>query len=184
MFGQPSEKKSRHDFASGIRLNGPDTQSQLHATVNAAVRAGVSIWAIDARGLVADAPLGDASKGSAGGIGMYSGSSALAMTGNFQRSQDTLYAIANDTGGKALLDNNDLSAGIVQAQKAVSSYYIVGYYTSNQNLDGKFRRVKITLNGGLTASLDFRQGYFAGKTFNKFTVCGKESQLEDALMLG
>ena len=98
--------------------------------------------------------------------------------------QDTLWALAGDTGGKALLDNNDLAAGIVQAQKAVSSYYIIGYYTSNQNLDGKFRRIKITLNNGLSASVDFRQGYFAGKTFNKFTVADKERQLEDALMLG
>jgi VWFA-related protein len=184
MLGQLSEKKSLLYFASGIRLNGTDNQSQLHATVNAAIRAGVSIWAIDARGLVADAPLGNASQGSPGGIGMYNGASAMAMTGNFQRSQDTLYALAGDTGGKASLDNNDLSAGIVQAQKAVSSYYILGYYTSNQNLDGKFRRVKITLNNGLNASIDFRQGYFAGKTFNKFTTADKERQLEDALMLG
>jgi VWFA-related protein len=184
MLGQLSEKKSLLYFASGIRLNGMDNQAQLHATVNAAIRAGVSIWAIDARGLVANAPMGDATRGSPGGNGMYSGTSSLAYTGNFQASQDTLYAVAADTGGKALLDNNDLSAGIVQAQKAVSSYYILGYYTSNQTLDGKFRRIKITLNNGLTASVDFRQGYFAGKTFNKFTLADKERQLEDALMLG
>ena len=51
-------------------------------------------------------------------------------------------------------------------------------------MDGKFRRIKITLNNGLSASLDFRQGYFAGKTFGKFTTAEKERQLEDALMLG
>jgi VWFA-related protein len=184
MLGQLSEKKSLLYFASGIRLNGMDNQAQLHATVNAAIRAGVSFWPIDARGLVASAPLGDATQGSPGGRGMYSGTSSLAFTGNFQASQDTLWALAGDTGGKALLDNNDLAAGIVQAQKAVSSYYIIGYYTSNQNLDGKFRRIKITLNGGLSASVDFRQGYFAGKTFSKFTLADKERQLEDALMLG
>lgn len=184
MLGQLSEKKSLLYFASGLRLNGMDNQAQLHAAVNAAIRAGVSFWPIDARGLVASAPLGDANRGSPGGTGMYSGTSSLAFTGNFQASQDTLWALAGDTGGKALLDNNDLSAGIVQAQKAVSSYYIVGYYTSNQTLDGKFRRIKITLNNGLSASVDFRQGYFAGKTFNKFTVADKERQLEDALMLG
>ena len=184
MLGQLSEKKSLLYFASGIRLNGMDNQAQLHATVNAAIRAGVSFWPIDARGLVANAPLGDATQGSPGGRGMYSGASAMAYASNFQASQDTLWALAGDTGGKALLDNNDLAAGIVQAQKAVSSYYIVGYYTSNQNLDGKFRRVKITLNGGLSATLDFRQGYFAGKTFARFTLADKERQLEDALMFG
>ncbi len=184
MLGQLSEKKSLIYFASGIHLNGMDNQAQLHATTNAAIRAGVSFWPIDARGLVASAPLGDATRGSPGGTGMYSGTSALAFANNFQTSQDTLWALAGDTGGKALLDNNDLSAGLVQAQKAVSSYYIIGYYTSNQNLDGKFRRIKITLNGGLSASIDFRQGYFAGKTFNKFTLADKDRQLEDALMLG
>jgi VWFA-related protein len=184
MLGQLSEKKQLLYFASGLRLNGMDNQAQLHATVNAAIRAGVSIWAIDARGLVANGPMGDATRGSPGGTGMYSGTSSLALTGNFQASQDTLWALAGDTGGKALLDNNDLAAGIVQAQKAVSSYYIIGYYTTNQTLDGKFRRIKITVNNGLSANVDFRHGYFAGKTFNKFTLADKERQLEDALMLG
>src|ERR1700728_325948 len=74
--------------------------------------------------------------------------------------------------------------GIVQAQKSVSSYYILGYYATNAALDGKFRRIKISLNNGLSANLDYRQGYFAGKMFAKFTAADKERQLEDALMLG
>ncbi len=184
MLGQLSEKKSVLYFASGLHLNGVDNQAQLHATVNAAIRAGVSFWPIDARGLVASAPLGDATQASPGGKGMYTGGAALAFTSNFQQSQDTLYALASDTGGKALLDNNDLAMGIVQAEKSVSSYYIIGYYATNTALDGKFRRIKISLTNGLAASLDYRQGYFAGKTFGKFTVAEKERQLEDALMLG
>jgi VWFA-related protein len=182
MLGRLNEKKSLIYFASGLRLNGVDNQAQLHATINTAIRSGVSFWPIDARGLVAQAPLGDATKGSARGIGMYSGASALAIITNFQRSQDTLYSLATDTGGKALLDYNDLAAGIVQAQKAVPSYYILGYYTSNAALDGKMRRIKISLN--VAANLDYRQAYYAGKQFNKFTTADKERQLEDALMLG
>jgi VWFA-related protein len=184
MLGHLNEKKSLIYFASGLRLNGVDNQAQLHSTINAAIRAGVSLYPIDARGLVAQAPLGDATKGSPGGLAMYTGASAMATMSNFQRSQDTLWALAADTGGKALLDYNDLTAGIVQAQKAISSYYILGYYTSNQALNGKFRKIKISLNGGLSASLDYRQGYFAGKVFAKFTAVDKERQLEDALMLG
>ena len=184
MLGTLSEKKALVYFASGLRLNGVDNQAQLHATINAAIRAGVSFWPIDARGLVAQAPLGDATRGSAGGIAMYNGAAASAITDSFNRSQDTLWALAADTGGKALLDYNDLTKGMVQAQQAISSYYIIGYYTSNANLDGKFRRIKIALNNGLSASLDFRQGYFAGKQFGKFTTAEKERQLEDALLLG
>jgi VWFA-related protein len=183
LLGQLSEKKSLVYFASGLRLNGLDNQAQLHATINAAIRAGVSFWPIDARGLMAQAPLGDATQGSPGNIGMYSGAAALANTANFQQSQDTLYALATDTGGKALLDNNDLTKGIAQAEHAISSYYILGYYTTNTDLDGKFRRIKIALTANLSANLDYRQGYFAGKRFSKFTAADKERQLEDALML-
>jgi VWFA-related protein len=183
MLGRLSEKKSLVYFASGLRLNGLNNQAQLHATINAAIRAGVSFWPIDARGLVAEAPLGDATRGSPGNIGMYSGAAALANTTNFQQSQDTLYALASDTGGKTLLDYNDLTKGIAQAEHAISSYYIIGYYTSNTAQDGKFRRIKISLNTDMAAKLDYRQGYFAGKQFSKFTGADKERQLEDALML-
>jgi len=183
MLGQLSERKSLIYFASGLRLNGLNNQAQLHATVNAAIRAGVSFWAIDARGLVAEAPLGDATRGSPGNIGMYSGTAALAVATNFQQSQDTLYALAGDTGGKALLDSNDLVRGILQAEQSVSSYYVIGYYTSNAAQDGKFRRIKIALNGDLQANLDYRQGYYADKQFTKFSAADKERQLEDALLL-
>jgi VWFA-related protein len=185
MLGHLSERKQLLYFASGLHLNGLDNQAQLHATVNAAVRAGVQFWTIDARGLVAFAPLGLPTAGTPGGQGMYSGSSSIAFTGGFQASQDTMYTLAGDTGGKALLDNNDLSVGIVNAQKAVSSYYIIGYYASNQNLDGKFRKVKIMLNNGLAANIgQGRQGYYAGKVFAKFTTADKDRQLEEAMMLG
>jgi len=183
MLGQLNEKKSLIYFASGLRLNGVDNQAQLHATIDAAIRAGVSFWPIDARGLVAEAPLGDATRGSQGNAAMYNGTAALAVQSNFQQSQDTLFALASDTGGKALFDNNDLTRGIVQAQQAVSDYYILGYYTTNTSLDGRFRRIKVTLNNNETAKLEFRQGYYAGKEFSKFTAVDKERQLEDALML-
>jgi VWFA-related protein len=183
MLGRMNEKKSLIYFASGMRLNGIDNQAQLHATVDAAVRAGVSFWPVDARGLVAQAPLGDATQGSPGNAGMYSGTAAQAVTDNFQQSQDTMYALGGDTGGKALFDNNDLTRGIVQAQRSISDYYIVGYYTTNTAQNGRFRRVKITVNSAPDASLEYRRGYYANKVFSKFTAVDKERQLEDALML-
>ncbi len=183
MLGTLNEKKVLIYFASGLRLNGVDNQAQFQATTNAAIRANVSFYPIDARGLVAQAPMGDATQGSPGGIGMYSGRSALAAAANFQRSQDTLYALAADTGGKALLDNNDLAAGVVEAQRSISSYYIIGYYSANAALDGRFRRIRITYSDP-AAKLAYRQGYYAGKLFSKFTSADKERQLQDALMLG
>jgi VWFA-related protein len=183
-LGRLNEKKELIYFASGLNLNGLDNQAQLHATEDAALRAGVSFWPIDARGLVAYGAMGDATQGSPGSQAMYSGSSANSFGSRFQRSQDTLYALAGDTGGKALLDNNDLTRGIVNAQKSVSDYYILGYYTSNTKLDGKFRKVKVSVDQPQEAKLDFSQGYFAGKEWGKFNTVDKERQLEDALMQG
>lgn len=183
MLKSLNEKKAFIYFASGLRLNGIDNQAQLRAMTNAAIRANVSIWSIDARGLVATAPLGDATHGSPGGVAMYSGASALAAATNFQSTQDTLYAIAADTGGKALLDFNDLGQGIVQAQKALGSYYVIGYYTTNTTPDGKFRKVDISLKE-IQGKLDYKHGYYADKVFGKFTAADKERQLEDALMMG
>ncbi len=186
MLSVLNEKKSLIYFASGLSLNGVDNQAQLRATLNAARRANVSFYPIDARGLVALAPMGDASRRSPGGIGMYTGAAAMATMRGFQRSQDALYTLAADTGGKALLDYNDLSLGIVRAQQANSSYYILGYYPTNTTKDGKLRRVKITLKNPISsgASLSYREAYYAEKEFSKFTASDKERQLEEALMLG
>lgn len=183
MLGHLNEKKSLIYFASGLTLNRLNNQAQLQATIDDAIRANVSFWPIDSRGLIAQAPLGDATKGSPGNIAMYSGASALAVTSNVQQSQDTLYALATDTGGKAFVDSNDLTRGISEAQRSVSNYYILGYYTSNAAKDGKFRRVSVVLKDNASADLDYRHGYYASKTFGKFTAADKERQLEDALML-
>lgn len=183
MLAGMNEKKSLIYFAGGMTLHGVDNQAQLHATVDAAVRAGISFWPVDARGLVATAPLGDATQGSQGNQGMYTSAAAQQLTSDFQQSQDTMYSLAADTGGKALFDSNDLTRGIVQAQHAVTDYYIVGYYTSNTAQNGRFRRIKMRLNN-TEASLDYRQGYYAIKEFAHFTEVDKERQLEDALALG
>jgi VWFA-related protein len=178
-----NEKKEMIYFASGMMLNGMDNQAQLHATEQAALKAGVAIWAVDARGLVANNF--SASQGSAGGSSMYTGGVGRSMTSRMQVSQDTMYALAGDTGGKALLDNNDLSQGIVNAQKSVTNYYIIGYTSTDLALNGKFRKIKVTVNPPtMDASLDYRQGYFAGKQWGQFTGADKDRQLEDALMLG
>ena len=184
MLGSLNEKKVLIYFSSGLQLSGIDNQAQFQATTNAAVRANTTFFTIDARGLVALSPMGDATRGSPGGAAMYSGGAAMATTTRFQASQDTMYALATDTGGKALLDNNDLSEGVVQAEASVSNYYLIGYNTTNSKLDGKMRRIKISLKEDPTAKLDYRQVYYAGKTWEKFTTSDKDRQLQDALMMG
>jgi VWFA-related protein len=188
MLGSLNEKKSLVYFASGMQRNGTDNQAQLQSTINAAIRSNVSFYPIDARGLQASAPLGDATKASQGGSGMYTGAAAKQGQANFQNQQETLYTLAADTGGKALLDNNDLSMGLVQAQKDMSSYYILGYMTTNDKLDGKFRSVRISLKDkdlqSRLSKFDYRKGYYAGKNFKQFTSTDKERQLAEALLMG
>src|SRR5262249_40000397 len=79
MLRSLNQQKSLVYFASGLRLNGSDNQAQLRATVNAAIRANVAFFPVDARGLVATAPLGDANRPSPGGVGMFSGTTAMAL---------------------------------------------------------------------------------------------------------
>lgn len=184
MLASLPEKKALVYFASGMSRTGIDNQAQLRATINAAIRSNVAFYPVDARGLVASAPIGDATKGLPGGRAMYSGSSQRTQLSNLQNQQETLDTLASDTGGKALLDNNDLSLGIVEAQKAISSYYILGYYSSNTALDGRYRRIKVTIARRLSAKLDYRSGYFAAKEFKNFTSSDRERQLQEALMLG
>jgi len=185
MLGSLPEKKALVYFASGMtRDSSGNNQAQLTATVNAAIKANVSFYPIDARGLVASAPLGDATKGSSSSQGVFTGSSQRSAQSTFQGQQETLTTLAGDTGGKALLDDNDLSNGIVQAQKDISSYYILGYYSTNTALDGHYRKIDLKIKKDLSAKLEYRHGYFAGKEFKKFDSEDKERQLSEALMLG
>jgi len=185
MLGNLAEKKALVYFSSGMSLSGTDNQAQLRATINAAIRGNVAFYPVDSRGLVATAPLGDATQASQGGQGMYSGSSMRTAQAAFQGQQESLFTLASDTGGKALLDQNDLALGIVQAQKDLASYYILGYYSTNTALDGHFRRIQVKLaRANTSAKLDYRSGYFASKEFKQFTSSDKERQLQEALLLG
>src|SRR5580692_3788905 len=172
------EKKALVYFSSGIGKTGVENQSQIKATVNAAVRANVSFYPIDARGLVATPPGGDASQASPRGTGIISGTKQQSLRSAFNDTQETLVTVAADTGGKAMLDTNDLTMGIRQAQEDINSYYILGYYSKNSAEDGKFRRIDVKLvNKETSAKLDFRKGYYAQKTWQKFNVNDKERQL-------
>jgi VWFA-related protein len=183
------EKKALIYFSSGVSRTGVENESQLRATSNAAVRANLSFYPVDARGLNAEPPGGGVQTAAMPrGNALFSGSQQNQQRSRQLGSQETLTALADDTGGKALLDTNDLEAGITQAQRALRSYYVLGYYASDDRRDGRFRRVQVRLSdearARTRASLDYRQGYFAEKDFKAFTSSDKERQLQDALLLG
>lgn len=184
MLSSLPEKKALVYFSSGIGKTGIENLSQLRSTVNAAVRSNVAFYPVDARGLMALPPGGDAMRAAPKGTGLFTGQTQFKLADTFHTQQQTLYTLAADTGGRASLDSNDLSLGIAQAQRDIRSYYILGYYSTNSAEDGRFRRTQVKLAGHPEARLDYRAGYFARKQFRKFTGTDKERQLEDALMLG
>ncbi len=178
------EKKALIYFSAGVGKTGVENQSQLLATINAAVRSNVAFYPVDARGLAALPPGGDASKAAQRGNGMFNGYAVGKARDQFNSQQETLTTLAADTGGKAFLDSNDLSTGIVQAQKDVQSYYILGYYSTNYAEDGRFRRFTVKIAGQTQAKLEYRPGYYGAKQYNKFNAADRERQLEDALSMG
>ncbi len=178
------EKKALLYFSSGISKSGFDNQASLEAAVNAAKRSNVAFYPIDARGLVASAPAGDASAAASRGTSALTGTQMQSQRDSFNDSQETLSTLAVDTGGKLFVDDNDLALGMEKARDDISSYYIIGYYSTNIKMDGKYRRVEVKLNKDIQAKIDYRSGYFGEKEFKKFTTTDKEDQLSQALMLG
>ncbi len=184
-LGQYPEKKALIYISSGIQKNGVDNQSQLRATVNTAIRANVAFYPIDARGLSALVPGGDATQQGAPGTELFNGSSQQSLRQNFVNQQETLSTLAIDTGGKALLDSNDLTEGIRQVQQDFTSYYVLSYVSSNPAQDGRYRRIQVKLapkDALLHAKLEFRQGYYAPTTFRHMQEEDKEAQLSQALL--
>ncbi len=178
------EKKALVYFSSGVEKTGVDNQSQLRATTNTAVRANVAFYPIDVRGLMAMAPGGDASQAGALGSKLYSGAGQRSARDSFQNQQETLDTLAADTGGKALLDSNDLTLGITQVQKDIRSYYTLTYASTNAAEDGHYRRIQVRLApkfASLKAKLEYRPGYFAPIAFARMKGADKEAQLAQAL---
>ena len=184
MLAPLPEKKALIYFSAGIPKTGVENYAQIESTVNAAIRANVSFYPIDARGLVALAPGGDASKAAPRGSSVFTGQAITAQKTKFNDQQETLFTLAEDTGGKALLDSNDLTLGIQQAHQDLGSYYVLGYYDNSPVADGKFRRVQVNVPKQYQAQLDYRDGYFTAREFNKSTSTDKERQLQEALLLG
>ena len=96
-------------------------------------RANVSFYPIDPRGLtVFDTPIGP--------------DPPLTPTADYARlkgRQETLYTLAVNTDGIALMDSNNLTMQMRRIADDLTSYYLLGYYSTNSKLDGRFRTIKV-----------------------------------------
>src|SRR5579864_4202121 len=174
------QKKSLIYFSSGMDRTGIENQSELRATVNAAVRANLAIYTMDIRGLQALVPGGDAQNASLRGTAAYSGQASInALNSNFS-TQETLVTLAGDTGGRAFLDSNDFSQVFKRVQQDTATYYILGYRSTNTARDGKYRRISVKIDRP-GVKFDYRRGYYAPADFKHSTQEDRERQLDEEL---
>ena len=148
----------------GTNLPDWDYNAELRKTGDALTAARVAIYPVEAGGLAAD-PLYDA-----GALPLKVTGAAGATQAQVSRLQDasklrtakqaTLEELARDTGGKAFYNTNGLDEALAQAIHDGSRYYTLDYTPTNKEMNGKYRRIHVTLKHG-HFKLAYRLGYNA-----------------------
>jgi VWFA-related protein len=125
-----------------------DHDLRLRELTQDANRSNVTFYPIYARGLVAfDAPIGPDPP-----------PSPLQDAANLKRRQDTLRFLADDTDGTSVINTNNIDGMMKRIADDLSSYYLMGYYTTNTKLDGRFRSISVRVKRpGVT--IRARKGY-------------------------
>jgi len=142
--------------SEGMRIFQTDTSIQLHETTDLAARANVVFYTVDPRGLD---PL---SINAADDVGDQDPLDFLnSKRDDFRESQDSLNAIALDTGGKFFRDNNDIKRGLTQMLEENSGYYVLGFQPEAAKWDGKYHKIKVAVRGRTDLTVSFRKGYIA-----------------------
>ncbi len=144
-------------FVSGgflLDQNHTDAYDRLRRVTSAAARAGVVIYSIDARGLVASmAEPGDVTFDPTGRLARASGGELFAT-------QDGLNALARDTGGRAFFNTNALSASVGTALKESSVYYLLAWRPENEDQrNQRFRQIEVSVVGRPELVVRFRRGF-------------------------
>ena len=142
-------------------FNNRDATTVMNATqdaIAAATRANVSFYGIDVRGLGAgfDTAIEIQSFPDDPSLGLNNS----ALLNEVRLGQDSLRVLSDETGGFAVVNNNDVAGAFERLVAENSSYYVMGYYPANERRDGRFRRIEVRVNRpGLTVRA--RRGYVA-----------------------
>jgi len=166
-------RKSIILFSEGITLP-PAVQGLFLGVIDAANRANVSIYTMDAAGLRAEseqAKIRDqVNRAGAGGGGILAGgkTGGGALTQSLENNEDvlrqdphnSLSALARDTGGVAFDNTNNLRQGFERVESDLHNYYLIGYTSTNEKLDGKFRTIDVKVRRP-DVTVAARRGYFA-----------------------
>jgi VWFA-related protein len=126
-----------------------------------AIRANVTINTLNARGLYALVPGGDASQ-SGGSV------ASLGLRSQYQRDSammedDVLGELADGTGGTWIHNSNDLAGGFKRIAVPPEYYYVLGFSPQNLKFDGSYHNLKVTLKNPAGLTLQARRGYYAPK---------------------
>lgn len=142
-------------ISDGFYLNDRNTAfgDKLKQITDAAIRAGVVIYTMDARGIVS---MTDASSNRADPQGRLSRSNI----GELAASQDPLTALAGDTGGRAWLNSGALTTAVTNALKETSNYYLLAWRPeAEEEKGGKFKRIEVSIAGRPDLTVRLPRGF-------------------------
>jgi VWFA-related protein len=146
-------------ISDGFYLNDRNTGygDKLKQITDAATRAGVVIYTIDARGLVS---MTDAASNRADPQGRLSRSNI----GELSASQDPLTALAGDTGGRALLNAGALTPAVTNALKETSNYYLLAWRPAAEDQrNANFKRIEVSVTGRPDVTVRLPRGFMTGQ---------------------
>jgi len=142
-----------------LSRNDSDISDALRDITDAAVRAGVVLYTMDTRGLATDAWL-DAS-GTAPQDG--TGSIARVEVGAMTASQEALHVIAEQTGGRAILNTNAPAAALTRTVNETAAYYLLAWRPSaGERQAAKFRHLDVTVKGRPELTVLVQRGFLEG----------------------
>jgi VWFA-related protein len=150
-------------LSDGFYLGGRSSSQiyDMRRIIDAATRAGVVIFSIDARGLVALPPGGSASDSFGADDVNLPGARSRVESSGVQAKLDGLNALASDTGGTLFKNSNDLSLGLQRVLDANETYYVLAYEPSTPYRDGRFHKIEVRIAGRPELTVRTRKGYFA-----------------------
>jgi hypothetical protein len=127
-----------------------------------ATRAGVVLYSLDTRGLVAEPP-GGAASFQGPGVLRAPGARASLQARSVEALRQGLNALAADTGGFLVKNSNDLDQGLGRILRDNETYYLLAYEPTNTARDGRFRKIQVRLRaaraqGGPAAGTSRRRG--------------------------
>jgi len=139
-----------------------DYQKEMQAAAHALDDAQISVYPVDARGLqviqVMTASQRPVLRGAAAGRTM--GAQISRESQARMQTQLTMNTLAEDTGGRACENTNDLSGCAQAALRDSSSYYELAYVPQDTKWDGSFHKISVKTRRSGT-NLAYRRGYFA-----------------------